>query len=64
MATILKEMKNPLDHTINVGFPVSVLAINERYAGEMLTGHASISSVLHQMEQLRLELRPKFVGSP
>ena len=60
--TILAAIKNPLNHTIYVGFPVSVLAINERYAGEMITGKASIDSVLKQMEQLRVTLKPKIVG--
>ena len=60
--TILTAIKNPLSHTIYVGFPVSVLAINERYAGEMITGKASIDSVLKQMEQLRTTLKPKIVG--
>jgi len=60
--SILSAMKNPLNHTVYVGFPVSVLAINERYAGEMITGHTSTTSVLQMMEQLRLELQPKIVG--
>ena len=60
--TILTAIKNPLSHTIYVGFPVSVLAINERYAGEMITGKASTDSVLKQMEQLRQTLKPKIVG--
>ena len=55
-------MKNPLNHTVYLGFPVSVLAINERYAGEMITGTTSTTSVLQMMEQLRQELRPKIVG--
>jgi ABC-type glycerol-3-phosphate transport system substrate-binding protein len=62
-ATILKDLKNPLNRTVYLGFPVSVLAINERYAGEMITGQTSISSVLNQMEQLMQELRPKVTGS-
>lgn len=62
-ATILQDMKNPLNRTVYLGFPVSVLAINERYAGEMITGQTSISSVLSQMEQLMQELRPKVTGS-
>jgi ABC-type glycerol-3-phosphate transport system substrate-binding protein len=60
--TILNAVKNPLDHTTYVGFPVSVLAINERYASEMITGRTTTASVLQMMEQLRLELRPKIVG--
>jgi ABC-type glycerol-3-phosphate transport system substrate-binding protein len=60
--TILNGIKNPLSHTVYVGFPVSVLAINERYAGEMITGKASTDSVLGQMEQLRQTLKPKIVG--
>jgi len=60
--SILTAIKNPLNHTIYVGFPVSVLAINERYAGEMITGRTSTASVLKMMEQLRLQLRPKIVG--
>lgn len=62
IATILKDLANPLNHSIYLGIPVSVLAINERYAGEMLTGQTSISSVLDMMEQLRQELRPKVTG--
>jgi hypothetical protein len=60
--SILRAMTNPLNHTIYVGFPVSVLAINERYAGEMLTGQASTTSVLQMMEALRQELRLKITG--
>jgi ABC-type glycerol-3-phosphate transport system substrate-binding protein len=60
--SILTAIKNPLSHTIYVGFPVSVLAINERYAGEMITGKASTDSVLKMMEQLRVTLKPKITG--
>ena len=60
--SILTAIKNPLSHTIYVGFPVSVLAINERYAGEMITGKASTDSVLKMMEQLRVTLRSKITG--
>jgi ABC-type glycerol-3-phosphate transport system substrate-binding protein len=60
--TVLTDLANPRNHTIYLGFPVSVLAINERYASDMITGHTSISSVLQMMEQLRLQLKPKIVG--
>jgi multiple sugar transport system substrate-binding protein len=60
--SILAAIKNPLSHTVYVGFPVSVLAINERYAGEMITGHTSVNSVLQMMEQLRVTLKPKITG--
>ena len=60
--SILTAIKNPLNRTVYVGFPVSVLAINERYAGEMITGKASTDSVLKMMEQLRVTLKPKIVG--
>jgi ABC-type glycerol-3-phosphate transport system substrate-binding protein len=63
VALILKDLKNPLNRSVYTGFPVSVLAINERYAGEMISGQMTTSSVLNQMEQLRQELRPKVTGS-
>jgi multiple sugar transport system substrate-binding protein len=62
IATVLNDLKNPENHTIYLGFPVSVLAINERYASEMITGQTSTSSVLQQMEQLRQQLKPKITG--
>ena len=61
--SVLAAIKNPIDHTVYVGFPVSVLAINERYAGEMITGQESTGAVLQMMEQLRQELKPKVTGS-
>lgn len=60
--TILTELDNPLNHSVYLGFPISVLAINEKYAGEMISGQTSTTNVLHMMEQLREELRPKVVG--
>ena len=51
--SILAAIKNPLSHTVYVGFPVSVLAINERYAGEMITGHTSVDSVLQIDDRTR-----------
>jgi multiple sugar transport system substrate-binding protein len=56
---ILADLRNPENHSVYLGFPISVLAINERYAGEMFRGQVSISSVLQQMEQLRQQLRAK-----
>lgn len=60
---IFKVMKNPLDHTIYTAFPLSVLAINERYATEMMLGQVSIGTVLKDMETLRESLAPEITGS-
>lgn len=56
--SILAALKNPLDHTIYTGFPLSVLGINERYASEMIQGQISTTQVLQMMEQLRESLAP------
>jgi ABC-type glycerol-3-phosphate transport system substrate-binding protein len=58
ISTMLKWLKNPVDHTIYTGFPLSVLAINERYASEMIQGEISTTQVLQMMEQLRERLAP------
>jgi ABC-type glycerol-3-phosphate transport system substrate-binding protein len=61
-ASLLENMKNPVNHSIFEAIPISVLAIEEKYASEMAAGQVSLSSVLQQMEQLEQELRPKIVG--
>jgi ABC-type glycerol-3-phosphate transport system substrate-binding protein len=56
--TILTDLQNPLDHTVYTGFPLSVLAINEHYASEMVQGQDSTTNVLQMMEQLLKSLLP------
>jgi ABC-type glycerol-3-phosphate transport system substrate-binding protein len=57
MLQMLKSMKNPLNHTDTYDWLGAVMAINEKYASEMITGETSTSSVLSMMEQLREELK-------
>ena len=56
--TVLTDLQNPLDHTVYTGFPLSVLAINERYASEEIQGQISTTNVLQMMEQLLKGLLP------
>jgi ABC-type glycerol-3-phosphate transport system substrate-binding protein len=57
---ILQTLKNPLNHTAYMGFPLSVLAINEKLAPQLITGQVSIDSVLQQMERVRDQLKSHY----
>lgn len=62
MIQMLNSMKNPLNHTDTYDWPGAVMAINEKYASEMISGQVSTGSVLSMMEQLRVELTPQVLG--
>jgi ABC-type glycerol-3-phosphate transport system substrate-binding protein len=57
---ILQTLKNPLNHTTYMGFPLSVLQINEKLTPQLITGDVSIDSVLQQMERVRDQLKSHY----
>jgi ABC-type glycerol-3-phosphate transport system substrate-binding protein len=57
---ILQTLKNPYNHTAYMGFPLSVLAINEKLAPQLITDDVSVDSVLQQMERVREQLKSHY----